>query len=256
MFILIKILRWILRILIALVVLSVVTTLVYRWVPVFITPLMLIRCVEQKMDDKEVVLKHKWVSLDKISPKLQLAVVCSEDQNYLTHYGFDWEAMEKAYKNNAKNKRIKGGSTITQQTAKNVFLWTGRSYLRKGLEAYFALLIETMWSKERIMEVYLNSIEMGRGIYGAEAAAQFWYKTSAANLSKDQSAGIAAILPNPLKYKAHPATPYISKRKEWIKRQMSYWGNKLDYDKYKEEDPEESQKKQVKSQKSKASPKK
>ncbi len=256
MFILLKILRWIFRILIALFVLSILTTLVYRWVPVFITPLMLIRCVEQKMEDKEVVLKHKWVSLEKISPKLQLAVVCSEDQNYLKHYGFDWKAIEKAFQNNAENKRLKGGSTISQQTAKNVFLWQGRSYLRKAFEAYFTLLIEMMWSKERIMEVYLNSIEMGRGIYGAEAAAQFWYKTSATKLNKDQSAGIAAILPNPLKYKANPASPYISKRKEWIKRQMSYWGNQLDYDKYNDGEDEESQKPKEKSQKKKTSPKK
>jgi monofunctional biosynthetic peptidoglycan transglycosylase len=256
MFILLKIARWILRILIALFVLSILTTLVYRWVPVFITPLMLIRCVEQKMEGKEVVLKHKWVSLEKISPKLQLAVVCSEDQNYLKHYGFDWKAIEKAFENNAENKRIKGGSTISQQTAKNVFLWPGRSYIRKAFEAYFTLLIETMWSKERIMEVYLNSIEMGRGIYGAEAAAQFWYKTSAAKLNKDQSAGIAAILPNPLKYKANPASPYINKRKEWVKRQMSYWGNQLDYDKYNDGEDEESKKPKEKSQKKKTSPKK
>lgn len=239
MFILLKIFRWLIRILIAFFVLSLLTTLVYRWVPVFITPLMLIRCVEQKMQDQEVVLKHKWVPLEKISPKLQLAVVCSEDQNYLKHFGFDWKAIEKALENNTKSKRIKGGSTISQQTAKNVFLWPGRSYIRKSFEAYFTLLIEMMWSKERIMEVYLNSIEMGRGIYGAEAAAQFWYKTSAAKLNKDQSAGIAAILPNPLKYKAQPASPYISKRKEWVKKQMSYWGNQLDYDKYNEgEEPE------------------
>lgn len=205
----------------------------------FITPLMLIRCVEQKMDDKEVVLKHKWVELKHISPKLQLAVVCSEDQNYLKHYGFDWKAIEKAFEQNAENKRLKGGSTISQQTAKNVFLWPGRSYVRKAFEAYFTLLIETMWSKERIMEVYLNSIEMGPGIYGAEAAAQYWFNSSAAKLSKDQSAGLAAILPNPLKYKARPASPYISKRKEWIKGQMNFWGNQLDYDTYNEGEPTE-----------------
>jgi monofunctional biosynthetic peptidoglycan transglycosylase len=185
---------------------------------------------------KSMTLKHDWVSLDEISPKLQLAVVCSEDQNYLKHYGFDWGAIEKAMKSNDSGKKIRGGSTISQQTAKNVFLWQGRSYIRKGFEAYFTLLIETFWSKERIMEVYLNSIEMGNGIYGAEAAAQYWFKKSAAKLNKDESSAIAAILPNPLKYVANPPSAYISKRKTWVKQQMSFWGNKLDYNKYNDED--------------------
>jgi monofunctional biosynthetic peptidoglycan transglycosylase len=185
---------------------------------------------------KSMTLKHDWVSLDEISPKLQLAVVCSEDQNYLKHYGFDWGAIEKAMKSNDSGKKIRGGSTISQQTAKNVFLWQGRSYIRKGFEAYFTLLIETFWSKERIMEVYLNSIEMGNGIYGAEAAAQNWFKKSAAKLNKDESSAIAAILPNPLKYVANPPSAYISKRKTWVKQQMSFWGNKLDYNKYNDED--------------------
>jgi monofunctional biosynthetic peptidoglycan transglycosylase len=197
---------------------------------------MVIRCVEQMNNGKSMTLKHDWVSLDEISPKLQLAVVCSEDQNYLKHYGFDWGAIEKAMKSNDSGKKIRGGSTISQQTAKNVFLWQGRSYIRKGFEAYFTLLIETFWSKERIMEVYLNSIEMGNGIYGAEAAAQYWFKKSAAKLNKDDSSAIAAILPNPLKYVANPPSAYISKRKTWVKQQMSFWGNKLDYNKYNDED--------------------
>lgn len=217
-------------------ILSVGSTILYRWVPVPLTPLMIIRCVEQMNDGKSMTLKHDWVSLDEISPKLQLAVVCSEDQNYLKHYGFDWGAIEKAMKSNDSGKKIRGGSTISQQTAKNVFLWQGRSYIRKGFEAYFTLLIETFWSKERIMEVYLNSIEMGNGIYGAEAAAQYWFKKSAAKLNKDESSAIAAILPNPLKYVANPPSAYISKRKTWVKQQMSFWGNKLDYNKYNDED--------------------
>ena len=217
-------------------ILSVGSTILYRWVPVPLTPLMIIRCVEQMNNGKSMTLKHDWVSLDEISPKLQLAVVCSEDQNYLKHYGFDWGAIEKAMKSNDSGKKIRGGSTISQQTAKNVFLWQGRSYIRKGFEAYFTLLIETFWSKERIMEVYLNSIEMGNGIYGAEAAAQYWFKKSAAKLNKDESSAIAAILPNPLKYVANPPSAYISKRKTWVKQQMSFWGNKLDYNKYNDED--------------------
>lgn len=205
---------------------------------------MLIRCAEQKSAGEEMRLKHKWVSLDQISPKLQLAVVCSEDQNYLKHFGFDFEAIEKAMKSNEEGKKIRGGSTISQQTAKNVFLWPGRSYVRKAFEVYFTLLIELFWSKERIMEVYLNSIEMGKGVYGAEAAAQYWFKKPAKDLNKDQSAAIAAVLPNPLRYVANPAGPYVSKRKEWIKKQMSYWGNQLDYNKY--NDDEETEKKPLK----------
>jgi monofunctional biosynthetic peptidoglycan transglycosylase len=227
-----KIFRIIWKTCLLFVILSITSVVVYKWVLVPITPLMVIRCIEQKSEGKEIMMKHDWVSLQKISPQLQLAVVCSEDQNYLKHSGFDFGAIQKALKENERGKRVRGGSTITQQTAKNVFLWQGRSYLRKGLEAWFTLLIEFFWNKERIMEVYLNSIEMGNGIYGAEAASQFWFKKSASNLSKDEAAAIAAILPSPLNYKANPANNYIQKRKAWVKQQMNYWSNKLDYNKY------------------------
>ncbi|MDX2174313.1 MAG: monofunctional biosynthetic peptidoglycan transglycosylase [Bacteroidota bacterium] len=236
---LLKIFKIILKLLIGFLIVSIVSVIIFRWTPVPVTPLMLIRCMEQKSNGKKMTLKHDWVSLDKISPKLQLAVVCSEDQNYLKHFGFDWGAIQKALKANEDGKKLRGGSTISQQTAKNVFLWPGRSFIRKGLEAYFTLLIEIFWSKERIMEVYLNSIEMGNGVYGAEAAAQFWFKKSAANLNKDESAAIASILPNPLKYIANPPSTYISKRKTWVKQQMSFWGNQLDYDKYNDEEENE-----------------
>jgi monofunctional glycosyltransferase len=235
MFLLRKIVRILLRIVIFVLAISIGLTLLYKWSPVPYTPLMFIRCIEQLSDKKEVKLRHDWVNLDEISPKLQLAVVCSEDQNYLQHGGFDWMAIQKALKFNEKSKKTRGGSTISQQTAKNVFLWPGRSYLRKGLEAYFTLLIEVFWTKERIMEVYLNSIEMGDGIYGAEAAAKHWYNKSAKDLNRDESAGIAAILPNPRKYSANPAGPYVAKRKEWIKQQMIFWGNRIDYDKEEKE---------------------
>lgn len=227
-----KIFRIIWKTCLLFVILSITSVVVYKWVLIPITPLMVIRCIEQKSEGKEIMMKHNWVSLQKISPQLQLAVVCSEDQNYLKHSGFDFGAIQKALKENERGKRVRGGSTITQQTAKNVFLWQGRSYLRKGLEAWFTLLIEFFWNKERIMEVYLNSIEMGNGIYGAEAASQFWFKKSASNLSKDEAAAIAAILPSPLNYKANPANNYIQKRKVWVKQQMNYWSNKLDYNKY------------------------
>ncbi|MBL7936938.1 MAG: monofunctional biosynthetic peptidoglycan transglycosylase [Bacteroidia bacterium] len=224
---------------VAFFILSIVSVIIYRWVPIPVTPLMLIRDVEQLGNGKGITMKHDWVPLEEISPKLQLAVVCSEDQNYLKHYGFDLGAIKKAMKENEQGKRIRGASTITQQTAKNVFLWQGRSYIRKGLEVWFTLLIETFWSKERIMEVYLNSIEMGNGIYGAEAASQYWFHKSAKKLSKDDAAAIAAILPNPLRLKANPASDYVSKRKVWIKQQMNFWGNQLDYDKYKDDDEPE-----------------
>ncbi|MES2762187.1 MAG: monofunctional biosynthetic peptidoglycan transglycosylase [Bacteroidota bacterium] len=229
---------------VAFIVLSIVSVIIFRWVPIPLTPLMLIRDVEQFRNDKGVIMEHDWVPLKEISPKLQLAVVCSEDQNYLKHFGFDWGAIQKAMKENEQGKRIRGASTITQQTAKNVFLWQGRSFLRKGLELWFTLLIEVFWSKERIMEVYLNSIEMGNGIYGAEAASQHWFHKPAKKLTKDEAAAIAAILPNPLRFKANPPSTYIVGRKAWIKQQMNFWGNKLDYDKYKDDDePERSNKK-------------
>ena len=215
---------------------SILSVILFRWVPVPVTPLMLIRCVEQKSDGKKMHMEHDWEPFENITPKLQLAVVCSEDQNYLKHFGFDWGAIQKAMKENEQGKHMRGASTITQQTAKNVFLWPGRSYIRKAFEVWFTLLIEIFWSKERIMEVYLNSIEMGDGVYGAEAAAQHWFNKKASKLNKDEAAAIAAILPNPRIYKANPATNYIGKRKEWIKQQMNYWGNKLDYDKYKDDD--------------------
>ena len=236
MIILRKILNFIWKSIVCFVVLSVLSVILFRWVPIPVTPLMLIRCVEQKTDGKKMHLEHDWEPFENITPKLQLAVVCSEDQNYLKHFGFDWGAIQKAMKENEQGKNMRGASTITQQTAKNVFLWPGRSYIRKAFEVWFTLLIEIFWSKERIMEVYLNSIEMGDGVYGAEAAAQHWFSKKASKLTKDEAAAIAAILPNPLKYKANPASNYIAKRKEWIKQQMNYWGNKLDYDKYKDDD--------------------
>jgi monofunctional biosynthetic peptidoglycan transglycosylase len=194
---------------------------------------MVIRNFETLQNDKSSGWQHDWVSIDEISKNLQLAVICSEDQNFLNHHGFDMKAIEKALEHNKTGRKIRGASTISQQTAKNVFLWPQRSWLRKGLEAYFTFLIELAWSKERIMEVYLNSIEMGNGVYGAEAASQYWFKKSASRLSQQEAAAIAAILPNPRVYRANPATNYIQSRKEWIVRQMYFFGP-LNYDSKKE----------------------
>ena len=188
----------------------------FKFVPVPFTPLMVIRAIENKLEGKPVYFNHDWEPLENISINLQKAVIASEDGLFLKHNGFDFKALQKAYKNNERGRRIKGGSTISQQTAKNVFLWPGRSYVRKGLEAYFTVLIELIWGKERIMEVYLNSIEMGDGIYGAQAAAEHWYRKDAANLTPRDAAGIAAILPSPRKFNATSSSSYINNRKDKI----------------------------------------
>jgi monofunctional glycosyltransferase len=204
---------------------SIFLVILYRFVPPPVTPLMVIRFFEQVFDSKtDVRFRKDWESMDNISPNLSLAVMASEDQHFLEHFGFDFEAIKKAYKSNtSKKKKItRGASTISQQVAKNVFLWPGRSWLRKGFEVYFTFLIEVCWSKERIMEVYLNVIEMGNGIYGAEAASEFYFKKSASKLNRDQAALIAAVLPNPIRWSPVKPSKYILKRKEWIKRNMSY----------------------------------
>ncbi|MBO2543692.1 monofunctional biosynthetic peptidoglycan transglycosylase [Salegentibacter agarivorans] len=215
-----KIFKFLLKLVGGLILFSLFIVLLFKWVPVPFTPLMAIRYFE----NPEEKIQHSWVPRQDISRHLQLGVIASEDQNFVKHNGFDIEAIEKAIEDNQKGKRVRGASTISQQTAKNVFLWPGRNWLRKGLEVYFTFLIETFWSKERILEVYLNSIEMGRGIYGAEAAAQHWFNKSAANLSVYEAAAIAAVLPNPREYRANPASNYINQRKNWIVRQMQNYG--------------------------------
>jgi monofunctional biosynthetic peptidoglycan transglycosylase len=208
--------------------LSILSVIIFKWLPIPFTPLMVTRIIEFKLEGKDAIYSHKWVPLEDISPNLQKAVIASEDGNFLKHNGFDFEAIHKAFKNNSKGGRIKGGSTISQQTAKNIFLWQGRSYIRKGLEAYFTVLIELIWGKERIMEVYLNSIEMGNGVYGAQEAARHWYSKTAINLTAREAAGIAAILPNPRKFKASNSSSYINRRKVKIMRVMRYVG-KIEY---------------------------
>ena len=196
--------------------------LIYRFLPVYVTPLMLIRCGQQVGRGEQLRLRHHWVSLDEMSIYLPVAVMASEDQRFMEHQGFDFDAIEKAIDENRKGKRQRGASTITQQTAKNVFLWHGRSWVRKGLEAYFTFLIELCWSKQRIMEVYLNSIEMGDGIYGAEAVAQWHFNCTAAQLTRPQCALIAATLPNPLRFSSKNPSGYMLKRQTWIMKQMKH----------------------------------
>jgi len=199
--------------------------LLFRFVPIYITPLMLIRSAEQLADGKKLQLQHRWVPLEAISRNLSLAVICSEDQNFMNHFGFDFKAIERSIEASKRGtKRLRGASTISQQTAKNVFLWPGRSWIRKGLEVYFTILVEFFWSKERILEVYLNSIEMGDGVYGAEAASRFYFKKNAQKLSRTQAAALAAVLPNPREYRVNPPSPYIQSRIHWIVGQMNHWG--------------------------------
>ena len=195
-------------------------TLIYRFVPVYITPLMVIRCGQQIMNGEDLTLKHTWVPFEKISKHLPMAVIASEDNKFATHNGFDFQAIQQAVEDKEEGKRQRGASTISQQTAKNVFLWPESSWVRKGFEVYFTVLIEAVWSKQRIMEVYLNSIEMGKGIYGAEATARNKFHTTAKELSRSQCALIAATLPNPIRFDSANPSRYILRRQGRILRLM------------------------------------
>lgn len=208
-------------------IISLFFVLLYRFVPVPFTPLMVIRYFENKADNRDIDTQHDWVPIEDISKNLQKAVIASEDGRFFKHNGFDFKAMQNAAFDNLKGKKLKGGSTISQQTAKNVFLWQGRSFIRKGLEAYFTALIELCWSKERILEVYLNSIEMGDGVYGAQAACQHWYNKDCKSLTRIQAAGIAAILPNPRKFKPVNSSAYINRKQAKIARYILM--TKLEY---------------------------
>jgi monofunctional biosynthetic peptidoglycan transglycosylase len=210
---------WLWRLFLAFTGFTVLTTLAYRWLPVPGTPLMLIRHFQPEKSQGRFA--YAWVPLQKISPQLVQAVIASEDNRFEQHYGFDFKAMQRAFVRNQKGTRkLLGGSTISMQTAKNVYLYTGRNYLRKALEAWFTVWIELLWGKERIMEVYLNVIEMGPGIYGAEAAAQHYFKKPAAKLNKREAALIAAILPSPIKRNPAKPSSYVRQRADKIQRLM------------------------------------
>ena len=225
-----KILKFLRTFFLVFFVTSIVWVVLARFIPVFVTPLMLIRSVEFIAQGEFPKNSKSWVPIEDISHNMVQAVVASEDNLFLEHYGFSINDISKAIKHNNKGKRIRGGSTISQQTAKNVFLWPQRSYLRKGLEAYFTVLIELIWSKERIMEVYLNVIEMGDGIYGVQAASLEYFGKDAAKLTKSQAALIAACLPNPRRFSVKNPSVYISRRKSKI---VSLMGKleQVDFDK-------------------------
>lgn len=216
--------KLLLRIVAAFFASTILSVVALRFIPVWFTPLMFIRCYEQLKEGRELRLTHHWVSLDEMSENMPVAVMASEDARFLSHHGFDFKAIENAAKRNIQHpeKRKLGASTISQQTAKNVFLWPGRSWIRKGFEVYFTALIELMWSKERIMEVYLNSIETGEGIYGVEAIANENWGLHADQLSKLQCALIAVTLPNPRKFSSKYPSAYMQKRQKRILREMKF----------------------------------
>lgn len=200
---------------------TILVTILYRFINPPVTPLMMIRVIEQIGDKEDPKIRKDWVSLSDISPNMPLAVIASEDNNFQEHFGVDFKAIQKAKKLNKKGKKLRGASTITQQTAKNVFLWPARTWVRKGLELYFTGLIEVFWGKKRIMEVYLNVIEMGDGLYGVEEAAQTYFHKPASKLSRSESASIAAVLPNPRRWRPDKPTPYIIKKRGWIQWNMN-----------------------------------
>ena len=219
-----KIKKMMLWIVVAFFASTILSVAVLRYVPVWFTPLMFIRLGQQAKEGAPLTLHHHWVPLEDISPSLPTAVMASEDARFLQHHGFDYKAIEQAAMRNIKHpeKNKLGASTISQQTAKNVFLWPGRSWVRKGFEFYFTNLIELMWSKERIMEVYLNSIEMGDGIYGADAVAEHHFGTTADKLTREQCALIAVSLPNPRRYNSARPGAYMLKRQRRILREMKF----------------------------------
>jgi monofunctional biosynthetic peptidoglycan transglycosylase len=204
---------------------SILAVLLLRWIDPPYTAFMAEAQITAWLErDSNYMFRRQWAYLSQISPNLPLAVVASEDQKFPEHWGFDVEAIEKAYALNQHSHKVRGASTISQQVAKNLFLWSGRSYFRKGLEAYFTVLIEALWPKRRILEIYLNIAEFGHGTYGAEAAAERYFHKSASRLTRADAAVLAAVLPNPQRYSAAAPSHYVQQRREWILGQMQALG--------------------------------
>ena len=215
-----RIIRFFFRLIIILLLLSVGSVVLYRYVPVPITPLMVRNAIGDAIEGKPIRMRHDWVPLTEMSPHLKSAVIASEDQRFYSHDGFDWKEISNAIEERRAGKRKRGGSTISQQTAKNVYTFCTSTWARKGIETYYTLLIEWIWPKERILEVYLNSIEMGPGIYGAEAVAREHFGKPAAKLTRAECALIAATLPNPKRYSSKTPSQYMRKRQRDILNQM------------------------------------
>jgi monofunctional glycosyltransferase len=205
---------------------TILSVIVFRWVPFFTTPMVILRSVKEKFSHHPAEIQKKWVSIDNISPNLQLAVFCSEDQEFFHHHGFNFSAIKEAWQfDEHSKKKMKGASTISQQAARCAFLTTHRSWIRKGFEVYFTGLIELCWSKKRIMEVYLNVIEFGRGIFGAEAASEYYFHKHAKDLTRSEAAALASILPDPMKWNPVNPGPYVAERQTWILDQMNHYGS-------------------------------
>lgn len=219
-----RLFQWIIGLFLGVVLLSILAVLALRWVNPISSGLLVERKIEAWQTNKPISFQRTWRGWFQISDGLKLAVIAGEDQNFPFHHGFDMQAIKDALKHNAQSDTLRGASTISQQVAKNVFLWSGRSWLRKGLEVWFTLWIELLWSKQRILEIYLNSVEWGEGIFGAEAAAQHYFQKSARELTKQQASLLATILPNPRNWSPTNPTPYIKTRSEWIQKQMDNLG--------------------------------
>jgi monofunctional glycosyltransferase len=203
---------------------SVLAVIALRWLPPLTSGVMMERRVSAMVHGKWMSIDYRWVPWARISKQAALAVMASEDQSFPTHHGFDVESIHKAIDAHERGKRLRGASTISQQVAKNLFLWSGRSFVRKGLEVYFTVLIEAAWPKRRILEVYLNIAELGDGVFGVEAASQRFYRKPAARLSPAEAALLAAVLPNPLRFKVNRPSAYVEERRGWILEQMGSLG--------------------------------
>lgn len=216
--------RRVTRLLLLLAGLSALLVLALRWVPPPFTALMVERKIESWRTGEPIDLQRDWRAWDELPDDLKMAVIAGEDQKFADHWGFDVAAIRAALAHNERGGSLRGASTLSQQVAKNLFLWSGRSWARKGLEAWFTGLIELFWPKRRILEVYLNSVEWGRGIFGAEAAAQHHFGRGAPYLSNRQASQLAAVLPNPREWSAGRPSAYVQRRSAWIRQQMRQLG--------------------------------
>ncbi len=220
-----RLLRWLGLLVVGWLVFSIGSVLLMRWLDPFTSAFMLRdRAVALINGDKHYRFAHQWADWPKISTHVKVAVIAAEDQKFAEHWGFDFQSLEKAWKQNQRSRKVRGGSTISQQVAKNLYLWPGRSYVRKGFEAYFTVLIETLWPKQRILEVYLNSAEFGKGVFGVEAASRRYFRKSAAKLTAQESALLASVLPAPKRLLVNKPSGFVRARQAWIGRQMTHLG--------------------------------
>jgi monofunctional glycosyltransferase len=217
-----KFFKYLLTAIVGFFVVTILLVVIYKYIPPLLTPVMVIRIFEGWFEGKVIGIDKEWVSYEEVSPHVFRAIISGEDAKFMNHEGFDWKAIETAKRYNElhKGKKKRGASTISMQTAKNTFLWHGRNYVRKALEAYFTVLIETIWGKKRILEVYVNVVEFGEGIYGVEAASNEFFHKSAGKLTRQEAALLAAVLPNPRRWSPARPTPYIMSRVEFIQGRM------------------------------------